>query len=280
MGNDLVTHVTAVDIGVLVIGPRTGCIGQTRMAGDAQWTGAGVQGHALLDEVGAQYVGHTGGVRRRGAPLLHQLALMPDGEADLGPGQGVTANRLDAVGQLGGVGLEELAARRCAEKQLLDFHRGADGPRGGAQFAGARVQQEGGDFAFGAREQAQLGDRGDGGQRLAPKAHGAYRLQVGQRGDLAGRMTLEGDAQLARRDAQAVVLDADQAGAAGEQAHGDLASPGVQRVVHQLAHHRGRALDDLARGDLADQFVGQFTDRAACGGIRQGGHPGILGCGP
>jgi hypothetical protein len=57
---------------------------------------------------------------------------------------------------------------------------------------------------------------------------------------------------------------------------------GVQRVVHQLAHHRGRALHHLAGGDLADQFVGQFADRAARGGVRvrhSFGHsrgPGII----
>ena len=43
---------------------------------------------------------------------------------------------------------------------------------------------------------------------------------------------------------------------------GDLAGAGVQRVVDQLAHHRGRALDHLAGGDLADQLVGQFAYHA------------------
>ena len=43
----------------------------------------------------------------------------------------------------------------------------------------------------------------------------------------------------------------------------DLRGAGVERVVDQLAHHRGRALDHLAGGDLADQLVGQFADGAA-----------------
>ena len=47
---------------------------------------------------------------------------------------------------------------------------------------------------------------------------------------------------------------------------------GVERVVDQLAHHRGRALDHLAGGDLADQFVGQFADGAARGGDEEGVH--------
>jgi hypothetical protein len=69
--------------------------------------------------------------------------------------------------------------------------------------------------------------------------------------------------QLFAHDAAAVVLDRDQAHAAGQQAHRDLRGAGVERVVDQLAHHRRRALDHLAGGDLADQFVGQVQDGAA-----------------
>ena len=65
---------------------------------------------------------------------------MPDGKADGGPGQGVTAHGFDAMGQFGGVGLEKLAARGRAEKQLLDFYRGADGASGGPQLAGAGIE--------------------------------------------------------------------------------------------------------------------------------------------
>ena len=57
-------------------------------------------------------------------------------------------------------------------------------------------------------------------------------------------------------DAGAVVLDQDGAHAAGDQAHADLRGAGVERVVDQLAHHRGGSFDDLAGGDLAHQFVG------------------------
>ena len=38
---------------------------------------------------------------------------------------------------------------------------------------------------------------------------------------------------------------------------------GVERVVHQLAHDRGRALHHLAGGNLAHQRIGQLTDGAA-----------------
>ena len=65
--------------------------------------------------------------------------------------------------------------------------------------------------------------------------------------------------------ADAVVFDADQAHATLHQSHHDLAGPGIQGVVDQLAHHRGRALHHFTGGDLADQFVGQFLDGAGGG---------------
>ena len=78
-------------------------------------------------------------------------------------------------------------------------------------------------------------------------------------------MALESNRQFIAQDALPIVFYADQAHTACHQPHGDLAGTCVQRVVHQLAHHRGRALHDLTGRNLADQFVGEFTDWAAGG---------------
>ena len=86
-----------------------------------------------------------------------------------------------------------------------------------------------------------------------------------QIGDFAGGVAAQGDCQLGLGDAAAVVFDGNQAHTARRQTHGDLARAGVQRVIDQLAHHRGGAFDHFASGNLADQFVGQVTDGAACG---------------
>jgi hypothetical protein len=95
-----------------------------------------------------------------GAPLRDQLAVVPDGKAHVGPGQGVAAHRLDAVGQLGGVGLEELAACRRAEEQLFHFHGGAGAAGGG--FAARRVRPSSrkpwGSFGRVAGQQSHIGD--------------------------------------------------------------------------------------------------------------------------
>ena len=79
-------------------------------------------------------------------------------------------------------------------------------------------------------------------------------------------MAAQRERQLGGRDAVAVVLDDDLADAAAAEPDDDLAGAGVEGVVDQLAHHRRRPLDDLAGGDLADQLVGQFADRAARAG--------------
>ena len=207
---------------------------------------------------------------------------MPDGEAHVGPCQRVAAHGLNTVREFGGVALEELAPCRGGEEQLLHLHRGAVAARGGADLAAARIKQEGAGLRLRARQQRRFRHRGDGRQRLAAKAHGGHGLQVMQVGDFAGGMAAQGDGQLVLRDAAAVILHANEAHAARKQPHGNGRGARVQRVVHQLAHHRRGALDHFARGDLADQLVGQVADGAAGerggrGGSREGGaciHPG------
>ncbi len=118
---------------------------------------------------------------------------------------------------------------------------------------------------------------GDRGERLAPKAERADAFELGERGDLAGRMAAQRERQFARRDAVAVVFDDDRADAAAHQLHADFARAGIERVVDQLAHHRSRALDDFAGGDLADQLVRQFADRAARRRLEHCVHASIVG---
>ncbi len=250
------------------------------------------QCHRLLKELFAQHVrqaplqrSRSRAMRQGDAPLLHQLALVPDGKTHVGPRQGVAAHGLDAVGQLSRVGLEELAPRRSAEEQLFHFHRSAHRPRHRAQFAAARIEQKGTLLAGRSREQRKLGDRRNGRQRLAPKAHGGDTLEVVQRANLAGGMAAQRHRQFGLGNAAAVVFYADQPHAPRQQAQRDLRGAGVERVVHQLAHYGGGALDDFAGRNLADEFVGQVADGAA-GGFRRLGswgrnvlHAKILGIG-
>jgi hypothetical protein len=45
-------------------------------------------------------------------------------------------------------------------------------------------------------------------------------------------------------------------------------APASKRVIDQFAHDRGRALDHLAGGNLADQLVGQLADVCGEGAAR------------
>ena len=202
---------------------------------------------------------------RAAPPLFDQLAFVPDGKTHIRARERVAAHGFDAVGQLGGVGFEEFAPRRGAVKKFFHLHRGAGCAGDGSQLAGAPVQHESVRVG-GARKDGAIGNRVDGGQRLAPKTHGGHGLQVFQAANLAGGVALKRNRQLRRRNTHAVVLYRNQPHAPGQKPHRDLARMRVQRVVHQFAHHRGWAFHHLTGRNLADQRVGQFTDGAARGG--------------
>ncbi len=70
-------------------------------------------------------------------------------------------------------------------------------------------------------------------------------------------MPLHRERQLVAGDAGAVVGDTDAPDAAALEIHVDLGRARVERILEQLLERRGGALDDLARGDLIDEVVGQ-----------------------
>ena len=267
VGDQAVADEAAVDEEELLVGAAAGGLGLTRAARQRQRAEGAVHGPAGLQEIRPQHIGQAL-VGRTGTPLRHQAAFVPDGKADVGPGQRMSSHGLQRMRELSGVGLEELAPCRGAEKKLAHFHRGPGGARGGLQFTAARVQPEGVGGVGGAAGQAEVGNAGNGGQGFAAEPHGAHTLQFRQITDLAGGVPFQGQGQLLRRDAAAIVLHGDAAHSPGREPDRDLGGAGIQRVVHQFAHHRGGPLHHLARGDLAHQLVGQFQDGASGGGRR------------
>ena len=59
----------------------------------------------------------------------------------------MAAYGLDAVRQLGGVGLEKFAPGRSAKKQFFDLHRGALAARHGFELTGVAIQEMCGQLA-------------------------------------------------------------------------------------------------------------------------------------
>jgi hypothetical protein len=69
--------------------------------------------------------------------------------------------------------------------------------------------------------------------------------------------------QLFRRNATAVIADADQPHAALFQVDINPRGAGVQRVLDQFLDHGRGPLDHFASGDLVDQDLGKLADAHA-----------------
>ena len=141
VGDQLVADVAAVDVDVLVVGAGTRRFGRSGAPRKPQNAEVERDRTAGDEEIGAEDVGDAPfGVA--GPPLRRDAAVVPDLEADVGTGQRVAPHGLHAMGELGGLGLEELAPRGRVEEQLADLDAGADGARRGAQFAAAGVEPD------------------------------------------------------------------------------------------------------------------------------------------
>jgi hypothetical protein len=256
----------AVQVDVLVLGGRPRELGQADDAAQLQLGVAHVQRQALLVE----FVGP-----RRQQPLLgaggrrqveRRAAVVQQLEPDPRVGQGQPQHHLRDVPELGRRPLDELAPGGGVEEEVSDLD-GRAGVAGGGLGVGDRpaavvdlVRRVG---AGRAGEDPRVGDRPDAGQGLAAEAHRADAEQVVVVAELAGRVRRERQRQVLRRDAVAVVDDADQRPPAVLHLDQDVGRAGVDRVLDQLLHDRRRPLDHLARGDAVDQGRGQLLDPAA-----------------
>ena len=195
--------------------------------------------------------------------LEDQLAVADQAEAAFGVGQRVAGDDLLDVGGLGGRLLQELEAGGHVGEEVL--HRDQRAGRSAARLAAdlaalGQADQRAGLLVARACEQRHLGDRCDAGQRLAAKAERAEMAQVVGGRQLARGVALESQGRLGRRDAAAVVLDADQPPAALAHLHADIGRARVQAVLDQLLDRRRGPLDHLARGDLVGDFGRKDVD--------------------
>ena len=94
--------------------------------------------------------------------------------------------------------------------------------------------------------------RADRRQRLAAEAELADMDEIVAR-QLRRGVALDREGELVAIHAMAVIGDGNQRAAAVAQGDVDAARAGIERILDQLLHDRGRPLDDLAGGDLVDQ---------------------------
>ena len=132
----------------------------------------------------------------------------------------------------------------------------------GEDLATGDLDDRPGSVFRGVRLQAQAADRSDRGQRLSAKAQGGDVQQVVGIADLRGGVALEGQHGVVAHHAAAVVDDLDQLLASRLDVHANAVGAGIERVLQQLLHHRGGALDHLAGGDLVGYVFGENVDAA------------------
>jgi hypothetical protein len=231
----LVAHEAAVDIGRTAgrraRGPRPACRrGRAPAPGGPSPRWAASTGRLVrsMPERSSPSTSASAGLRDvlagMRAPLRHQPAVVPDRKADVGPRQRVAAHRLEAVRQLGGIGLQELAPRRRAEEQLLAPRRWCRWRARRAQLAAAGVQRPGrvGGLRCARRGQSAIDAMAASASPRKPIVPTASR-SAGC--DLARGMALQRQRQLVARDAACRRPRPRSAHAAGQQPHRDLVAP-------------------------------------------------------
>ena len=223
-------------------------------AGDGQQTKGEIAAHGGVD--GGQQLPVAGGMEDL-LPITDQL------EGHVGVAQGQMLHHAGHGGALGAVLLHELHAGGGVVKEVADADGGALRAAGRLRLAGlAALQMEGRAhlLACGAGEDIHPRYGGDGGQCLAPEAQRADGRQIGGGADLAGGVAQEGGGQLLRRDAAAVVGDADIGQAAALDLRHDGGRARVDGVLQQLLHDAGGTLHHLAGGDKIRHMGRQTLD--------------------
>ena len=267
VGEQAVAHVAAVHEKVLIVaGPAAG----SRRCNEAPDAHAGA-GLVQMEQHRRQLVPEQSTdprQRRLGPHAQEGAAVVLEAEGKVGPRQRRTVQDLVAMSELGGLGAQELAARRrvVVEVAHLDTGAGGAGSRlDWRELTTASLDPPGVTRVRGAARESQVRDGGDAGERLATEPEARHALQVLQGGDLAGGMARQGQGQLVVGDAAAVVGDLEQLGAARGQLHLDRPRARVHAVLQQLLEGSGGPLHHLPSGDLVDEQIGERAN---------GGHAG------
>ena len=202
-------------------------------------------------------------VRTRG--LEREPVFDVEGETDAGRGQRQPAHGRRDLRRLAadaGAG-EGRAARGEIGEEPAHGDRRAGRPRRRLvpQHASAAQGQPPASSRAGRRDEIELGDTGDAGERLTTEAEGAHRVEALGR-ILAGGVALAGEPELGGADAAAIVADPDEIETTAADVDANGGRPGVERVLDQLLDHRSWPFDRLPGGDAGRDANRQHPDSA------------------
>ena len=196
------------------------------------------------------------GIGRRQIEQGAFLALQPEGDRRMSHGEPP-----QGVGHMTGFStrlLQELEAGGRRKEEIAYLDPGAGRMRGRLRLAlrpALDLQDPGSVGANRPRGDREAADRGDRRQRLAAETKRANVGKIVAR-QLRGAVPLDGELQLLRRHADAVVDDGEEGAPALLEADADAAGTGIDRILHQLLHRARRTLDHFAGGDAVDERRG------------------------
>ena len=229
-------------------------------AGDRERPRLRLDRRRAVDERVAQQRGDARAPAVRQQPM-HQAAVVRQREADVRMGERDAAERLVAMAPFGRLRAQELPPRRRVEVELLRGHGRAgrdrrrrrrtdiaavdlDAPRvrrAAPRATRARTATPPRSTPAPRRESPASRSRRDRPPSRAWTSHAARRRARSSSRAMPAPLS----ATRMRRMPPPSTIDV------------DLRRARVERVLEQLLQRRGRALDDLARGDLIDEVVGQ-----------------------
>ena len=193
----------------------------------------------------------------RGGKYL--LAVPEELDGNLRVGQRLHLHGGGYPAALHGVGFHEFHPGGGVEKEVADD----DGrPFGTADlgflqnFSRFQLQRRAGHAARRLGQKVDTADGGDGGQCLAPEAHGADGGKVLCAAEFGGGVAEKGRPGVLGGHAAAVVRDPEEGHAAVPNLHGDFGRARVHRVFQKLLDHGRGALHHLAGGDQIGNMRG------------------------
>ena len=227
-----------------------------RLPGEGEGGGGGLSS--------PEFVQHTAAIALAAA-AEERTAVHGQGDRHRGPGEsGLGADARDRRPLAAGAA-QELAAGGLAAEEVAHLDRGPQGRACRFDRPGEAAAQGEAGAQIGTRDAAEtidLGRRRDAGQRLPAEAEAAQSEQVVRLAQFGGGVALEGERQLIGGDAAAVIGEGDQPQPGLLGRDGDAGGARIERVLDQLLHHRGGALDHLARRDLRRHRGRQRADVA------------------